>query len=109
MRVKLSRLFPAHGVQYELHPAGNFQLLEYAIQVITDRMLGDAKSLRNFAVLHSLRNQPGYFLLAWGEQVHPVLLRQTRAELRKRLKQKLDLSIVGPNLAVVNTANTFSQ
>jgi hypothetical protein len=51
-------LFPAHGVQYELDAARDFQFLKNAIQIVADRVLDDMKNLGDFAILLSFRDEP---------------------------------------------------
>ena len=72
-------------------------------------MLGDMKNLSNFAILLSFRNQPSNLLLSWREQVHPLARVQPWSQLRESLKEKLDLSIIGPDLTVVDAANALRE
>ena len=109
MRLKLSRFFPAHGVQNELDAARDPQFLKNAIQIVTHRVFGDMKDFSNFAILHSFRNQPSYLLFSRREQVSPLALVQPRSELGECLKQKLDLSIAGPDLTVVDTTDALRE
>jgi len=109
MRLKLSRFFPAHGVQNELDAARDPQFLKNAVQIVTHRVLGDMKNLSNFAVFLSFRNQPSYLVFSRREQVRPLALVEPRSELGEGLKQKLDVSIVGPDLTVVDTTDTLRE
>ena len=109
MRLKLSRFFPAHGVQNELDAARDPQFLKNAVQIVTHRVLGDMKDLSDFAVFLSFRNQPRYLMFSWREQVRPLAPVQPRPELGEGLKQKLDVSIVGPDLTVVDTTDTLRE
>src|ERR1700722_2689759 len=62
----------AEGVQNKLDPAGNSQLFEDAINVVSYGMLLDLELLSNFTVLQAVGDQTHDLFLPACQERHPV-------------------------------------
>ena len=110
-RSRLIVLIPLiESMKNQLDAARNSQLIEDSVQVVSDGMLGNSKSLGNFAVLHAIGNQPDNILFAPREErsTHGII-EVERFDVREGVDQMFEIFVARPDLPFVDRFGAFGQ
>src|SRR6266550_7322429 len=109
--LRRAHILASNGIERELHPAGNPELVIDTAQVVPNRMFGNAHLLTELARAHALRQKVHDLCFAWCKKTHAAtgLDNSEWFELREETQEEGEILVTGPDLPAVHRSNALGQ
>src|SRR5882762_6953902 len=106
-----AHILASSGIERQLHPGGDTELVVNIAQVVPNRVFGNAHLLTELARAHALRQKVHDFRFAWRKKTHAAtgLDNSEWFELREEPEEKDEILVAGPDLPAVHRSNALGQ